>query len=109
MSPILAREGPADEMPAGKCVTSRRDGHLWVERADSRVLVSLELLDAIVGARWQPEVTIRLRDESYCGPGMWLGAVIRMEAANRTVVYRLTGQVADGAGSVLGYIAEWPD
>lgn len=94
-----------NQLPKGTCELSRRDGALWVDRADSRVLVSLELLDVIVRGEQSPEVSIRVRDDAVAGPGCWLGAVIRIKAANRTVTYRITGY----APWCLGYIAEWPD
>jgi hypothetical protein len=56
----------------------------------------------------RPGVSIRVRDDKDTSPGCWLGAVIRIEAANRTVIYRLTGY-ADGCDGRLGYIGEWPD
>ena len=93
------------QLPEGECTLSRRDGTLWIEHADSRILISLELLDAIVRGEQSPEVSIRVRDDADTSPGCWLGAVIRIEAANRTVLYRITGY----AHWCLSYIAEWPD
>lgn len=105
LTPLIPGDPRMDDLPKGEFAVSRRDGHLWVNHADSRILISLEFLDAIVRGEECPEMTIRVRDESYAGPGCWLGAVIRIEAVNRTVVYRLTGY----ADWCLGYIGEWPD
>lgn len=96
---------PADprvpDLPQGEVITRRADGHLWVDHADPRIVISLQLLDLIVRGECLPEVTIRLADFAFA----WTGAVMRIEAANRTLVYRLT----DYLPWYHGYIAEWPD
>jgi hypothetical protein len=74
---------------------------LWIERADPRVVISFQLLDTIVRRECLPEVTIRPREYGFS----WAGAVLRIEAANRTLVYRLTECVP----RYLGWIMEWPD
>lgn len=105
LAPLVPGNPRTDDLPRGEFTASRRDGHLWIDRADPRIFISLELLDSIVRGEEYPETSIRLRDDAEPGPGCWLGAVIRVEAVNRTVLYRLTGY----ADWCLGYIGEWPD
>lgn len=79
----------------GECiVTEHRDGDrrwLTFDRADPRIMVSAELLEAIAKAP---------------GPGVSLdGDILRIEGADRTVIYRIGEKVPD----YFGYYAEWPD
>jgi len=105
LTPLDPFDPRMDRLPKGEFILSRRDGTLWIDHADSRILISLELLDAIVRGEQSPEVSIRVRDDADASPGCWLGAVVRIEAANRTVIYRVT----EDAYWCLGYVAEWPD
>ena len=105
LTPLIPGDPRMDGLPTGSWSFSRRDGRPWIDHADPCVLISLELLDMIVRGEMRPEVTVRVRDPHYSGPGCWLGAVIRIEAANRTVLYRL----AEYKDFCLAYVAEWPD
>lgn len=98
----LVGEWPAGA-PSGIFTTSHRDGRLWIDHADPRIVISLELLDMFVAGDLRPEVSVRVRDEQYSGPVCWLGAVIRIEAANRTVIYRLAGWYP----SIRAYLGEF--
>lgn len=106
LTPLIPGDPRMNRLPKGTCEFSRRDGRLWIDHADPRILISLELLDAIVLGEHAPEMTVRvLVNERNRGHGSWAGTVIRIDAANRTVLYRLT----EYADFCLGYIAEWPD
>jgi hypothetical protein len=104
--PELTTLIPADprvlSLPQGECIVSLRDGGLWIEHADPRVMISLELLDEIVRGDCHPQVTIRPADEFG---DTWVGALLRIEAENQTVLYRLAEYVAPQHG----WIMEWPD
>lgn len=78
----------------GECILTRHwdSGALTVDRADPRVMVSAELLDEWRSGKGEPEVTIN-------------GDVLRIEASNRTVIYRIGEKVPD----MYAYFAEWPD
>lgn len=105
LAPLIPGDPRMDQLPKGTCEFSRRDGHVWIDHADPQIVISLELLDAIVCGEARPEASIRVRDDAKPEPGWLLGAAVRFEAANRTVVYRITGY----ADWCRGYIAEWPD
>jgi hypothetical protein len=91
---------PPDDLPRGECITtSLPGGGIRVDRADPRVLISAELLDAMVDG---------------ASPGCWVdlagcctydGALLKIRAVNRTVIYRIITYVP----SVRGYIGEWPE
>jgi len=93
-----------DDLPQGDCVVTRLDdGRLRVDHADPRVLISAELLDAIIdgtGDDASPHVRVDLT-----GCVTYDGATMKIAAVNRTVIYRIVTYVP----SVHGYIAEWPD
>lgn len=80
------------------------DGSLRVEHADPRVLISAELL-AEAFVRPAHGVTISAPAPGVNGTPFWQGAVLRIEAVNGTLVYRIGEYVP----SVHGYIAQWPD
>lgn len=80
--------GPWDN--AGTCtILGNDDGTLTVTQADARVLVSNELLD-------------ELRDGKHVPEGTLNGDIFRVEAANRTVCYRI-GEKIPG---MRGYFAD---
>lgn len=98
----------------GECIVTRRlnertlEDELIIERADPKVCVAAEVLYEIAGAhlspfaRLDPPVpyeTLHPLDERL------VGRLLRIEAANRTVIYRLTEYQAD----TDWYLAEWPD
>lgn len=90
--------------PDGKCIiTELEDGTLLIDRADPRVLISAEIIDEVASGRARPEATLdRL---NFTVPNGHVGAALKIRAANRTVIYRLT----DYLPSVHGYVGEWPD
>ena len=69
-----------------------------------RVLISYQLLDCI---RNGPAEGVTLTSPEHIEPGccQYIGAVLRIEAANRTVIY----EVRECLPWYHGYIAEWPD
>jgi hypothetical protein len=106
--PELTTLIPADprvpELPQGGLYIGRRDGQIWIDHADPRVLIGLSLLGCIAVGPVQG-VTLTLRKDAEPGCCKYIGAVLRIEAANQTLVYRVTECVP----WYDGYIAEWPD
>jgi hypothetical protein len=96
---------PPDDLPRGECiVTVVEGGRVRIDHADPRVLISAELLvEAFIAPA--PGVSLSQPSEGPNGTPFWEGAVLRIEAVNRTVIYRITGYVP----RVRGYIGEWPD
>lgn len=93
----------SETIELGEFRMSRRDEAMWVDHADPRIMISAELIDMWARGELRPEVTLdRL---NFTRPNGHVGAVIRIDAANRTLVYRL----AEYLPSHFGYIAEWPD
>jgi hypothetical protein len=103
MAELAVTDGrpPPDDLPRGECIlTTMADGRVRIDQADPRILISAELLDAIV--------------DGDCGPA-WLDtagctttyddALLKIEGVNRTVIYR----IVDYVPRVRGYVAEWPD
>ena len=78
-------------LPQGECIITRLDsGCLRIEQADQRIVIGVQLLEQIQAAA-MPSVTLTLaawvsRDQGAC----YEGAVLRIEAVNRTVSYRIT-------------------
>jgi hypothetical protein len=118
MAELAIRDGmpPPADLPHGECICTRVDGgNIRVDQADPRVLISGELLDAVArfgdsGHRAGNWLALNARlDTTGCMPPPWratyVGAVLRIEGVNRTVIYRITEYVP----SVHGYIGEWPD
>jgi hypothetical protein len=93
-----------DGLPQGECTISRYGDALHIDHADPRVLISAELLaEAFVHPA--EGVSIGPPPGSENGTPFWTGAVLKIAAVNRTLIYRITEYVP----SVRGYIAEWPD
>jgi len=80
----------------GDCITTyhAEDATVTVDHADPRILISTELLDAILQGDMPGEV-MTMHDD-----------VVTIHAANRTVVYRLRRDVPTPSTLVA---AEWPD
>jgi len=79
----------------GELSYTEEGGQLVIDRADSRVLVPRRIVDEV-------------RQGKRRAQGHWCsltGDVLRIQATNRTVVYRL-GQLLPERDS---YEAEWPD
>jgi len=75
----------------GDLLCSIRDGDVYIDRADPKICISDELLRML---RYAP------------GKGVSVdGDVLRIDAANRSVVYRIGAH--DDA--LRCYYAEWPD
>jgi hypothetical protein len=96
---------PPADLPQGECtITSSVDGSIRVDHADPRILISAELLETIRDKPVQG-VSLRMAPRSSRSGPIGIGSVLRIQAANRTVIY----QVVDYAPSVHGYIGQWPD
>src|SRR5258708_5787436 len=90
-----------DDLPRGELTVRLADGRIWIDHADPRILVSAELLDLIA---------------DHPTPGAWLdtagcvtydGALLKIHAANRNVVYRITEYLPRVRG-FIGVGPEWP-
>lgn len=116
MVELAVRDGfqPPADLPTGECiVVTMGDGGIRIDRADPRVLISAEVLDVVISDgpdAWPWSASL---DTSGCfrpEPGKnwtttYVGAVLKIHGANRTVIYRITGYVP----AVHAYIGEWPD
>lgn len=79
----------------GECVVAVTPEGLRIDHADPRVLISAEVvhdLRAGVILRGSPHITLN-------------GDLLRIEAVNRTVIYRIGEKTIDR----FAYVAEWPD
>jgi len=91
-------------LPDGECVCTRLDdGTIRIDRADPRILISAEVIDAIIDGS-MPAGRL-YRPHSHGGHASYAGALIKIPGVNQTVVYRITEYVP----AIHGYIAEWPD
>jgi hypothetical protein len=91
---------PPGDLPQGDFwATTLADGSIRIDRADPRILISGELLDQF------PSSHVQL-DTAACRPGHgYVGAVLKINGINRTVIYRIVDMVP----RINGYIGEWPD
>jgi hypothetical protein len=118
MAELAVTDGmpPPADLPRGECICTRVDGgNIRVDHADPRVLISGELLDAVArfgdsGVLAGDWLALNARlDTAGCMPPPWratyVGAILRIDGVNRTVIYRITDYVP----RVNGYIGEWPD
>jgi hypothetical protein len=71
-----------------------------IDHADPRILISAELIDQVA---FRTCVDVEL-DLSHAADGH-VGALLKISAVNRTVIYR----IAEYVPAIHGYIAEWPD
>jgi hypothetical protein len=98
---------PPADLPRGECfMTSLYDEHhqltgLRIDRADPRILISAEVLEAIDLSSRYPFAEL---DLTGC-TGTVIGALLKIHGVNRRVIYRITEYVP----RVNGYIGEWPD
>lgn len=91
----------------GECVLRREGDDLLVDKADPMVRITAEFIRGV--ERAVPCSPIRLVWPEGLGPdpvfGTCVGAVLRIEAVNRTVIYRLV----EYEFQPDWYLAEWPD
>jgi hypothetical protein len=87
--------------PDGDCILTRFEVvtagaagavQLRVEKADPRILISAEVMDQVTSGSALPQVTLK-------------DGVLRIEAVNQTVVYRIVDYLMD----IDCYVGEWPD
>lgn len=110
---LAVREGysPPRDLPRGWVTVSRqKDGSIRIDRADPRVLFSAELLRMIAAGDSRPGVCLDSRhlprrDDETVRPDLFVGVLLKINAVNRNVVYRITEYVA----AIGGYIGEWPE
>lgn len=90
--------------PDGECIITRfEDGSVRIDHADPRILISAELVDEVARGEANPAATLdRL---NFTVPNGHVGALLKIRAVNRHLIYRL----ADYLPSVHGYVGEWPD
>jgi hypothetical protein len=114
---LAVRDGftPPADLPRGECImTSLPDGGIRIDQADPRILISGELLDTVarfgdddLAGDWLP--LNAYLDMTGCMPppyrATYVGAVLKIDGVNRTVIYRIVDYVA----RVHGYIGQWPD
>ena len=79
----------------GELVLRVVDGALWVDRADPRIWLAGELLHQIREGRHHPDVHLE-------------GDLLRIEAVNERVAYRVFGQERADLPRDL-WLAAWPD
>jgi hypothetical protein len=106
--PELTTLIPADprlpRLPQGEVRITGLPGDFRVDHADPRIVIGDQLLECF--AEDPPEgVTLTMPEHPRPGCCKYTGAVLRIEAVNQTLIYRLT-QCLEW---YCGYIAEWPD
>jgi hypothetical protein len=106
---------PSTTPPYGECIiTSLPGGNIRITRADPRILIAGELLDAIarfgdisLAGDWLA-LNARL-NTAGCMPPPWratyVGAVVHINGVNQQVVYRITEYLP----RINSYVGEWPD
>ena len=99
-----------------RCVGEAEYGECWLsrmwtlaevrcERADPRMLITADLLDQIASTGYDHPAVTLTRPFPYRKQSRHSGAVLRIEAVNQTVVYRVGEYLPDR----FCYVAEWPD
>jgi hypothetical protein len=97
--------------------TRHDDGSVTCDRADPRIRISDVLLNQVADGEGSLEATLTLPNgDAACSclsrPDELIGTILRINCANRQLVYRITGfehvwlQNGKWNGS---YLAEWPD
>ena len=94
---------PPDAPTGVLTLSSRQEGDLHIAHADPRVVFSAEVIGNVARGRTSPHVTLdRL---NFTIPNGHVGALLKIRAANRQVIYRLTEWVP----SIRAYVGEWPE
>jgi hypothetical protein len=112
MAELAVNGIPSPGLPYGEFWCTRLDdGTIRVDHADPRIMIAAELLDAIalngaiVDGTEAFALNARLDMTGRMHPATYVGAVLRIDGVNRTVIYRIT----DYPSAIGGYIGEWPD
>lgn len=98
-------------LPRGEFWATRLDdGGIVIDRADPRILISGELLHRLAAGDLHPGVYLDSRhlppaEDEPVRPELFAGVLLKVRAANRNVVYRITEYVAEANA----YIGEWPE
>jgi hypothetical protein len=90
-------------LPSGVFACREVDGELIIDQADPRIVISAPIVDSVASGRARPEVTLSRVDFTF--PNGHVGALLKIRAANRHVVYRLT----EWLPSIRAYVGEWPE
>lgn len=101
MAELAVTDGlpPPADLPRGEfSCTTLADGSIRIDRADPRILISAELVEAF---RTDPHPAVQF---DLLGPGLSF-ALVKIHGVNRKVIYR----IVDYVPRVNGYIGEWPD
>jgi len=89
--------------PSGVLVLSEHeDGSLTIDHADPHVTFSVEVIES--AARGDTS-QVTITGLNYTAHGGHVGALLKIQAANRNVVYRLT----EWLPTIRAYIGEWPE
>ncbi len=90
--------------PTGICTTHENaDGRLVIDHADPRLVISEEIIETVASGHGHPDATITM--VNYTRPAGHVGALLKIKAANRQVVYRLT----EWLPSMRPYVGELPE
>lgn len=90
--------------PAGVLVLSEHeDGTLTIDQADPRVTFSALIIDEAAFKASHPAVTLTMTGQTVANGHV--GALLKIRAANRNVVYQLT----EWLPAIRAYIGEWPE
>jgi hypothetical protein len=90
-------------LPTGECITSWRDGELHIDHADPRILISALIVDEAAFGLLKPRAELVTTGENIANG--FIGALLKLHAANRNVIYRLT----EWLPAIRAYIGEWPE
>ena len=108
MSALEARRAPAGRQAPGECRLSKRDGQLYIERADPKVWLEDEFLHQLVGPGHINEwVSLAYQEHDVCQPmrccqryraerHCYYGALITIRGSNKTITYRIFGFLRGG-------------
>jgi hypothetical protein len=89
-------------LPTGICTTSWRDGEPWIDHADPRIVISALIVDT-AALKMSPYMSLTMTGQTVANGHV--GALLKLHAANRQVIYQLTEWVP----SIRAYVGEWPE
>jgi hypothetical protein len=91
----------------GQCILRREWDELYIDHADPQVYVTTSFMADVIRFQTSSCVTLvpPVSAEQPYVPEDLVGRLLRIEAANRTVIYRL----AEYEHRARWYRAEWPD
>lgn len=89
--------------PSGIFTCHPEGESLVIDHADPRVVISAQIVDQVARGEARPEATLDRLD--FTVPNGHVGALLKIQGANRNVVYRLT----EWLPSIRAYVGEWPE